>query len=55
MAYVAVDADGTEYKYSHKPTRQGDMVTRDKMKSIFTVHTNGEDEWIKVPKKLMTR
>ena len=26
-------------------------MTREKMKSIFTVHTNGEDEWIKVPKR----
>lgn len=27
------------------------MMTREKMKSIFIVHTNGEDEWIKVPKR----
>ena len=27
------------------------MMTREKMKSIFTVHTNGKDEWIKVPKR----
>ena len=26
-------------------------MTREKMKSIFTVHTNGKDEWIKVPKR----
>ena len=26
-------------------------MTREKMKSIFTVHTNGQDEWIKVPKR----
>ena len=26
-------------------------MTREKMKSIFTVHTNNKDEWIKVPKR----
>jgi hypothetical protein len=26
-------------------------MTRDKMKSMFVVHTNGEDEWIKIPKR----
>ena len=26
-------------------------MTREKMKSIFTVHTNGQDEYIKVPKR----
>ena len=26
-------------------------MTREKMKSIFTVHTNGKDEWIKVSKR----
>lgn len=26
-------------------------MTREKMKVIFTVHTNGVDEWIKVPKR----
>ena len=27
------------------------MMERDKAKTIFVIHTNGEDEWIKVPKK----
>ena len=26
-------------------------MTREKMKSIFCVHTNGQDEYIKVPKR----
>jgi hypothetical protein len=26
-------------------------MTREKMKSIFIVHTNGQDEYIKVPKR----
>lgn len=26
-------------------------MTREQMKAIFTLHTNGEDKWIKVPKR----
>jgi|GEM_PF-4883845 len=26
-------------------------MTKEKMKSLFAVHTNGQDEWIKVPKR----
>lgn len=26
-------------------------MTREEMKSMFVIHTNGEDEWIKVPKR----
>ena len=35
-----------------KPTKKGDMMTREKMKSIFTVHTNGEDDWLSVRLKM---
>lgn len=26
-------------------------MTREEMKSMFVIHTNGEDEWIKIPKR----
>ena len=29
-------------------------MTREQAKSIFTIHTNGEDEYIKVDKRIFT-